>query len=343
MGKLLIKILVMASLLFATQAFAQAGAGLSLVGAGCHDSGAITKGKFITGLCYPCIFPIRIAGTGAKGRRFPGDMASAKCLCPSKLLYGAMTPGATYGMWKPTHFVEAVRQPGCFAALGQNIRVGKLLGLQQGGSGRDKQDSGFMSAHMYLFPTGAVLDAFTGMTCSEDSFDLDLVMITEIDPTYSNPLLSMIINPESFLFANPIANAACMVDAAAASVYRPIKELFWCLGSWGQVYPLSGHQNSRSAVQDASLAGARLVAMQHKRFLMNRTYGNSAVCMAHPMPLYQKQQYRWQIMNPLPQRVKNDWTGAATIISREFRHLPVIGEDWVQVLWRYEECCVNVP
>ena len=94
---------------------------------------------------------------------------------------------------------------------------------------------------------------------------------------------------------------------------------------------------------DASVSSARLIAIQHKRFLMNRTYGNSAVCAAHPEPMYPKQQYRWQVMHPVPQKNDNDWTGSSTLLSREWRHRPITGEDWVQVLFRYEECCVQIP
>lgn len=310
---------------------------------GCPDSGAITNGGFATDMCWTCLLPIRIAGAGASGRRFPGDMASPVCVCPSKALMGIPTPGVTYGMWKPTHFVENVRKPGCFPAIGQKAKLGKIIGLGQGGKGQEAGVSGYFNSHMYVFPTGAILDAFTSMACSEDSYDMDLLMITEIDPTYNFGELSMIVNPESFLFNNPIAMATCMVDSVAATAYRPIKELFWCFGSWGQTYPLTGHGNAKSGVQDASLASSRLVAMMHKRGLVKRTYGNDAVCAASFAPFYEKQQYRWQMLYPFPQRFKNDWTGAATILSREHRHAPVVGDDWVQVMWRYEECCVNIP
>lgn len=310
---------------------------------GCPDSGAITNGGFASDMCWSCMLPIRIAGAGASGKKFPGDMASPVCVCPSKLLYNYPTPGATYGMWKPTHFTESVRKPGCFPAIGQKANMGKIIGLGQGGKGQKPGVSGFFNSHMYVFPTGAILDMFTSMACSEDSYDMDLLMVTEIDPTYSNGELSMVINPEAYLFNNPIAMATCMVDAVASSAYRPIKELFWCFGSWGQTYPLTGHGNAKSGVQDASLASSRLVAMMHKRGLMKRTYGSDSVCAASFAPFYEKQQYRWQMLYPMPQRFKNDWTGAATILSREHRHAPVVGDDWVQIQWRYEECCVNIP
>lgn len=343
---LLAAFLVGLGLFAAAPAYAQEGDATDSIlglGDGCPDSGAITKGKFISDFCWGCMFPVRIAGMGGGGRKFPGDTASPICVCPSKSLMGFPTPGFTFGMWKPTHFVETVRKPGCFPALDTKMKLGKILGISQGGAGHQSDNAGHHSTHLYAFPTGAILEMFTGAACGGDSYDLDLLMLSEIDPTYNNPQLSMVINPEANIFNNEIAIAACMVDAAASSAYRPIRELFWCLGSWGHMYPLAGTAKTRSSVQDASVMGAKLVAIQHKRLLMNRTYGNSAVCMPHPMPLYEKQQYRWQVLHPLPQKKSNDWTGSSTLLSREWRQVPVVGEDWVQVMSSYSECCVNLP
>jgi conjugal transfer pilus assembly protein TraU len=310
---------------------------------GCPDTGVISGGKFLNDLCWSCMLPIRVAGVGASGRGFPGDMASPMCVCPSKSLFGVPTPGMTAGMWKPTHFLESTRQPWCLAALGTRVNVGGIASLMQGDATSDRTQVGYRHQHLYAFPVGAVLDALTDSVCSEGSFDLDLLMLTEIDPTYRNGELSMVINPEGALFNNPVAIAACMADSVASSAYRPIRELFWCAGSWGLLYPLTGFASGDSSPTDMSLGGTRLLALQHKRMLMNKTYGNSAVCSAHPYPLLPKQQYRHQVIHPVPQRRSNDWTGSNSLLSREHRHIPVVGEDWVQILWRYEECCINIP
>ena len=313
----------------------------SLSGLGCPKSGALRSGKMISDMCWPCIFPLRF-GAPVTSKRFPSDQASPVCVCPSKALMGMPAPGVTFGMWKPTHVVESVRQPGCFPALDTSVKLGKVLSIGKGGEGYEDQYAGFTHVHAYTYPTGAILDMLTSAACAGngDSFDIDIIALTEIDPTYVNDPLSMVVNPEAFLFNNPVAVSACMADAAAASIYRPTQALFWCFGSWGGVYPLSGHNNQRSDVAEASLDAAKLVAIQHKRLLMNKTYGNSAVCKSHPMPIYPKQQYRWQMLYPYPQRVANEWTGASTIPLREWRQIPVVGEDWVQVMSSYSECCV---
>lgn len=290
------------------------------------------------------MFPIRIAGMGGGGNSFPSDTASPVCVCPSASLFGIPTPGLTLGMWKPTHLVETVRQPGCFPAIGAKTGLGSVQSLLQGGGEEHEHESGYHSTHIYTFPVAAITDMLTSSACtSSSSYDVDIASISEIDPTHSDPMLSMTVNPEASLFANPVAQAVCMADAAAASATRPLLHIFWCLGSWGNTYPLTGYSNTRSQVQGAGLNGARSLATLHKRGLASLHYGSSAVCSSHPFPMYPKHQYRWQVMYPMPQRSGNDWTGRATILSREWRHVPITGEDWIQVLSTYEECCANWP
>ena len=45
--------------------------------------------------------------------------------------------------------------------------------------------------------------------------------------------LAFYTNPEAAWLANPVALAACLADAAAASAGSPIDSLFWCAGTWG--------------------------------------------------------------------------------------------------------------
>lgn len=311
----------------------------------CNDSGALTEGRFLSDLCWSCMMPIRLAGLTGGGRKFPSDTASPVCVCPSKSLMGVPTPGMTAGMWKPTHFVESVRSPGCFATLGQKANLGGIQGLKMGGSQKETlRDMGFRSTHVYTFPVGMVLDMLTSSACTDGSGGgMDMLYISEIDPTYSDPELSMVVNPEASLFSSVKTEAACMADAVASSTYKPIQSLMYCMGSWGRTYPLGGYSAGQSQVRDISLLGARTLAIQHKRGLMKKTYGNSAVCADKTELRYPKHQYRWQILFPMPQRSSNDWTGASTLLTREWRTLPFMGDDYVQILSSYNECCINWP
>jgi len=308
----------------------------------CPDAKTFSSGAFLSDVCWGCLFPVQIAGA-ASGSHFPDDVAKT-CVCPSYMLMGTPTPGIVYGMWKPSHLVETVRQPGCFPTIGSSTGLGSVLDLQYGQTEHDAVDSGFHSTHIYTFPVGAILDMLTSSVCTTtSSYDVDIASISEIDPTYVDPMLSMVVNPEATLFSKPVARAVCLADAAAATAYKPLLAAFWCMGSWGQTYPLSGHNQSRSPIADASLTGARTLAIAHKRGMAMLHYGQSAVCMSHPWPIYPKHQYRWQVLYPVAQRNKNEWTGRSTLLDREYRNLPQVGEDYIQVLSTYENCCVHIP
>jgi len=246
--------------------------------------------------------------------------------------------------------LESTRGAFCFPSLGPVGKVGSAIGgalapLRQGGNSANSQEGGYKHFHLIAFPVAAVLDMFTSTVCSpgNSGFDFDMLFISEVDPTFASDELSMFVNPEALLFANPIAQAACLADAAVTTFGRPIRQLFWCVGSWGSMYPLTGHSSSQSSVvRETSLTAVRGVAKLHRFGIMKRTYGRGGTCRNRAAFMYPKQQYRYQIMYPLAQRSAGpEWTGRNTLLSREFRHLPVVGEDWVQVLWTYDQCCVN--
>ena len=80
---------------------------------------------------------------------------------------------------------------------------------------------------------GAFIDSYV---------DFDMLYVSELDPTWNNDELAFFTNPEASLVATPVAQAACPADAVASTARHPIDKLFWCAGSWGFIYPLSGHQ-----------------------------------------------------------------------------------------------------
>lgn len=83
--------------------------------------------------------------------------------------------------------------------------------------------------------------------------------------------------PEAAAVANPLAISACTADAASSTLGKPIDQLFWCAGSWGHLYPLSGHTLAfGSLAENTSHLAARAIAAQHRRGLARRTMGNSA-------------------------------------------------------------------
>src|SRR5690606_1323202 len=110
---------------------------------------------------------------------------------------------------------------------------------------------------------------------------MDMQYATELDPLWDDDELAFLINPEAILFANPIAQAACVADSLKASVTKfGIDALFWCSGSQGSIYPLSGSHATHNGGVDSTLATVhKHVARMHRMGLAQDTSTLGAMCM----------------------------------------------------------------
>lgn len=212
---------------------------------GCQDAEVIGP-KMITDICWSCIFPLRVAGvniSGGGGSIPDGAVTSPLCMCDDN--QGVARPGVTTSMWEPARLVEFQRVPGCSSVLnGTRFPFDRINQGHHGEAVYDGGDSSFTHYHYYTYPIMQMLDMFVKQTCNPDGFmDLDIMYLSELDPTWNNDELAFFTNPEAAAVANPVATLACTADAVSSTAGKPIKELFWCAGSWGNIYPLSGNQN----------------------------------------------------------------------------------------------------
>jgi len=183
-------------------------------------SAATCTGKFpnpITDICWSCILPISIGG--ARVANFGGqedidNPANPLCSCGRN-----PTIGLSIGFWEPARHVEVVRKPFCLTSLGgidlnpgipapEAIRFTRAEGDGDGGS--------FYQAHFYVNPVMYWLEVVTDFPCLERG-SFDLAYLTEVDPLWNDDELTLILNPDAVLFANPVAIAACAADCVAAS------------------------------------------------------------------------------------------------------------------------------
>ena len=318
-------------------------------GFACPTPGLAGSSLFTT-LCYSCFFPIAISGS-AGGPNFPSGAAAGMCTCPGRL-FGYPTTGPTYGMWYPDKIFETVRMPYCSPTLGTRIGGGSgggtnSMNVMLGGPNTQDTQSDqapYYHFHLFKYPIAQILDQMQETICVSQtgSSDANLMYISEIDPTWDNTPLSMMTTPEAVLFANPIALAACIADGIAATVYQPIETLFWCAGSWGSLYPFTGFNGYGGSPQRvAAVTNTRALAAMHRRLLAPQTKGQMVVCRESPNPIYVKNQYKWQQIYPVPETLTNHWTGESVWKWGEFRHIPAVGEDFVNINWRWSDCCAN--
>ena len=309
----------------------------------CPDAGLLS-GKLLTDVCWGCLFPIRIGGLAIGGGEVPARAAGA-ALCSCRDPLGVPHPGLVTSLWEPARVIELTHLSGCAPALGGlQLPLGerRLLGTIGQGEG-DSSDLAFSHYHYYAFPLLALLDLFADEGCNADGYlDFDLLYLSELDPTWSLSELAFFTHPEAAWLANPVALAACMADAVAATAGTPIDELFWCAGSWGGLYPLSGLELAHgSHPRHTSLLAARATAALHRRGLAWRTMGEDVLCAAALDPFIPKSQYRLSMFYPLPEASDTHVIGESTFRWGEWRNVPGPGAYHLYLLWRWKDCCMT--
>lgn len=310
----------------------------------CPDT-QLLSGKLITDICWDCIFPIRIAGVnmfGSAGNVPSG--ATSKKLCTCQDGNGVIHPGFASSMWEPNSLVELVRTPGCFMSLnGAKINVDSRNRGNHAGKEGDSDNLSFYHYHYYSFPIMELLELVSYATCKGDHYqDIDVIYMSEFDPTWNRDELSFFTFPESAAFANPIAKMACLADAITAANGSPLDSLMWCAGSWGSIYPVAGHANwSSSIIRTTSLLTARAINALHRRGMLRKTMGDANMCTKGISPIMPKSQYKLSMFWPRPEANGSHWIGESTYLWGQWRRIPATGEDHSYVVFRWNDCCMT--
>lgn len=311
---------------------------------------ATCTGKFpnpITDICWSCILPLSIGGAriGNFGDQEDIDNPSSPlCTCGVNPIIGL-----SIGFWEPARHVEAVRKPFCLTSLGgidlnpgipapEAARFTRSEGDGDGGS--------FYQAHFYVNPVLYYLEVVTDFPCLEKG-SFDLAYLTEVDPLWADDELTLIINPDAVLFANPVAIAACAADCVAASLGFGIREMFWCAGCQGGLYPMNGHVPYHlGGVRTAALMAQRLTAKMHRELIAWGWHGTPGLCGPYFLPVMDKAAYKTQLTHPIPATSKETGKccqpfGRQTVTWSAGKEYPVRGEDFSFILFRKRNCCVG--
>lgn len=314
---------------------------------GTCDNANVLSGSLITDTPWNALYPIRVAGKrlSPNGSGTPvGATNKAFCACQDDL--GVFVPGFTQSMFEPARIIELARTPDCMLTL-NGTDLNMTNGRNRGTVGSNEQGMGegassaFWHYHYFSYPLLLMLEMVVANRCGDGFLDMDLLYVSELDPTWNDPELAFFANPESAIFANPISLAACITDAAAASVGQPIDSLYWCAGAWGGLYPLSGFVSNKSSIASkTSLLATRSVASLHRRMLARQTLGDDALCEAPIFPTIPKSQYKMHMMYPVPEREDAHQIGEPALKWGEWRNIPS-KEDAIYMLWRYQDCCIT--
>lgn len=305
---------------------------------------AVCNGRIInpiTSVCWSCLFPLSIGPAPIVPGNTPDikNYPSPICLCP-KGIPPIPLPGIAIGLWEPVRLVDVAKDPFCFVNLG-----GKKIKLPFKGKGtqsmKGENTLTTWHIHYYVMPILNLLSIIINIACAEiDGFDI--LYMTELDPLWTDDELSFIINPESAIFGNPIAQASCSADCVAATAHLPLDTLFWCGGCQGSMYPLTGNiVGGYGAVQSSLLATERILYKMGRQGMALLTSTSAAICQPLPMPIIKKSQYRTQMTFPVTMNIVKGCKplGRSNVLYDSFKEIPMKGESFGYLIWRKRNCC----
>ncbi len=275
------------------------------------EAGGLCRGKFynpitdVNWLAY--MFPIFIGGVNINlggGYNPPMMQEPAICVCPSHVPPHPPVPGIGMTYWEPLYLVESTRKAGCLHTLGGvdlGVASKTKIGIGATNSGVTGQKANTLYIHWMTYPLWAILRMFSDGVCMNGSGVFDLAYVSEVDPTWNNDEWSVALSPEASLFSSQIAQMACPVDGIAASVSTPIEGIFWCVGSWGPLYPFSGNTNTSPSYQtNDAIAVIKHIQRWARVGNMRTTIGPAAICHSTFSPLTPKGQWRLDPVWPVP-------------------------------------------
>jgi conjugal transfer pilus assembly protein TraU len=302
------------------------------------DCPEVNEALLASELCLDCFFPIRIAGISTGGQLPDGVTTQSLCDC------GGFDIGVTVGSWHPVWMIEVVTEPGCSPTATVKAQGSTANPLYRGTVGTSTfgpSDFAFFHVHLREFALGKAMDPFGATPCAPINRPA-LEYQTEWDPIWNHSALALWIHPEWVLLGNQAGLEACSLDAVAATAGNPIDGLFWCAGTWGTLYPLTGFMQASQGFDPRlhSLQAGRLLTLLHRGSLLPGTVGDGALCGGTPQTFLQKSQYR------LEERYPGNEGGHHVIGAPPLKwhrvSAPHRGGAAVYIVWQWEDCCFPV-
>ncbi|WP_186031674.1 conjugal transfer pilus assembly protein TraU [Burkholderia gladioli] len=296
----------------------------------------------ITDICWECAFPMAIGSVTflSQGQDDTTNPGGFLCFCNG-------TFGVKFSFWEPIRRVDVTRSPYCFVSLG-GISLNPGIRAPEGEVREQKDDTkqSFYQVHWYTDPVMYYTEILLDDPCMETG-SFDVAYMTEVDPTWSDDDLTALLEPETYLFGSPIAQAACAGDCVLSSLGFGSNLLFWCAGCNGSIYPFNGHVQAHvSAIQASSLLVERMTAKLHREGLMWGTTGDDAMCGYYLQPVMDKTQYKYTMLYPVAQTDKINGQccqpyGRSSALWGAGKMIPYTGEDFAYEIFRKRNCCMG--
>jgi conjugal transfer pilus assembly protein TraU len=311
-------------------------------------------GKFpnpLTDICWSCVLPIKfgnatLASDGQEDNGSSGGSLMCQCMeSSSSDQEGKNRIGFMIGFWEPVRIMETVRQPYCFPTLAGSFIDFGISAIEHADSGDEMPSkTTFYQQHYYLNSILFWMDLMFSGYCMEKS-SFDLAFLTEIDPLWEDDETSFILNPDVILFGNLFAQAVCVADCVASSFGFGRRELFWCAGCQGTIYPLTGWASGKyGLINTSALLTQRMMNRLHRTGLAKAGAGSDGKCGMYTQILMDKRNYKYQLIHPIPQTNKIGGKccqpfGRSTVLMEMGKEFPYNGEDAAWQIFRKRDCC----
>lgn len=264
---------------------------------------AIAKGNFVnpvTDTAWMEVLPIKMAGVtlmSGDGYDTPDIATATYCICPfPPPIYQRV--GVPISFWEPHKTVSTTKDPYYFPELGTKLETSFLKGDLHGSSNSDVEGTTpftFFQAHWMFYPVWSIIGMLKDLGCVSTG-GIDVAYMTETDPLWQDDSLTLLINPEVVLFSNPIAQMACIADSVSVNLWRPLEALFWCMGSGGSAYPLTGRVPDEAIIQASlSVANKMTYKMSRELLLWDKALNWCSETMS---PIWVKPHYKYQMQRP---------------------------------------------
>ena len=308
----------------------------------------------ITDISWASIFPLTIG----KVPVIPSALGLPDTMNPTSPVVACELPppffvriGMTLGYWEPYALSDVTRTPYCMVNMGFQMSLGvnqqQIGGDSSGGTevsskgGREDSNAQFYNTHWYKYPVIYWLQIIQSGACmAADNFDI--AYLSELDPLWDDDLLAFYLNPEAILFGNPVAQLACIAESVltSANISLPIDALFWCAGSQGSMYPLTGTASSAfSTTSNAVLMNERMNYKLHREGLILETVPEwPAICHQYYAPILPKSRYRYQYTNVVPEPYISHPYTTTTMISEAGRDNIVTSGNFGFLNFRKRNC-----
>lgn len=286
------------------------------------------------------ILPIKVSGvplTPDFGLEDYATTSSPVCVCPTPF----PRIGIPIELWEPNAIIDISNIPNCSPTLGMSIPINLVAGNSfQEINKQNVQNRESYQITYIKYPLFKMLSLFLDLVCLEVDGSVDIAYLSTVDPLWQNDMWSLILNPDAFLFANPIAQFACIPDSIAANAGFPLDPLYWCFGSWNQTFPLTKATNGVSSPEAAMAIASKTLFKLHRQLMLWGSVGSEGLCGKYPMPIMRKSQYMMYPVFPVMPHPFRIPIGRSGLIWSAGQDIPVVNShNWSIMTYKKRNCC----